>query len=490
MIKSLEETIVKVSPRNFKEFNLSQGVSRALDEMGFQTPTPIQHDAMPLLLGEPTDFIGLAATGTGKTAAFAIPLIEKLNTTLMTTQALVICPTRELAQQVCGQILKMGKHKGVRAITVYGGASYNDQIYGIKKGAHVIVATPGRLVDLLSRGNVKLNLVKTVILDEADEMISMGFKEDMDTILNSVDDCNTWLFSATMSPEIRRIAAKHLTDPKTVEINKTEVLSNTVEQVFYVTRDGNKPDVLCKIIDHTENFYGLIFCQTKVLVSEISSLLKDRGYQVDCLHGDLSQQQRERTLSLFRNRRVTILVCTDVAARGLDVKDLTHVVNYSIPRELDSYVHRIGRTARSGKAGIAISLVTPSFMGLITRIERMTRSKMTQGVIPTRKDVGTKKLEQYLEKFKTALGHERAAALLDQTWLRTIEAMPKAEIAGRFLALSYQDLFIDKPEPKEIPREPRESREPRRGNGPSQGKFKYANNRNRRFSRGNDRKKD
>jgi ATP-dependent RNA helicase DeaD len=466
-----------VEAPTFADFKLSAGVSRALTEMGFTSPTPIQSDALPLLLGEPTDFIGLAATGTGKTAAFGIPLIEKINSSLMSTQALILCPTRELALQVCGQILKLGKNKGIRAITVYGGASYNDQIYGIKKGAHVIVATPGRLVDLLERGNVKLNHVKTVVLDEADEMISMGFKEDMDTILNAVHDpsrtdarSNTWLFSATMSADIRKIAHRHLVEPKQIQINKKEVLSGTVEQIFYVTQEKNKADVLCKIIDHAENFYGLIFCQTKLLVSDIAALLKDRGYQVDCLHGDLSQSQRERILSLFRNKKLTILVCTDVAARGLDVKDLTHVVNYSIPRELDSYVHRIGRTARSGKAGYAISLVSPSFMGIISRIERMTSSKMKQGIIPTRKDVGTKKLTQYLDKFKMALGHERAAALLDQEWLRTLEAMPKAEIAARFLALSYQDLFIEKPEPKMI-QERVSDRGPRRDdrNGPPRG---------------------
>lgn len=432
-----------VKMKSFSELNLSENLLKSIQELGFETPSAIQEQALPILLGEPTDFIGLAATGTGKTAAFSIPMLEQIDAGLRKVQALVMCPTRELAMQVSDQINKLAKHSKIKAQAIYGGASYSEQINGLKNGAQVVVGTPGRLVDHIERGTLVLDNVKHVILDEADEMISMGFKDELEAVLSAVnrDESQIWLFSATMSREVRRVADTYLQKPKMVQVNKTEVVPSTIKQLYYIARDSDKADILCKMIDVAESFYGIIFCQTKSLVTDLTSYLTDRGYKVDCLHGDKDQKARERTMQSFRDHKVKILVCTDVASRGLDVKDITHVINYSLPRELDSYVHRIGRTARSGKEGFAMSLVSPSQERLIYRIEEMTKSHMEQGVIPSRKQVGEKKVAQVLPKFQTQKFSERAVDLLDETWKALLEGMTKEEIAGRFLVMLNPALF-------------------------------------------------
>ncbi len=431
---------------NFRELNLSPALFAAIEELGFVVPTPIQAQTLPLLLAGPTDFLGLAATGTGKTAAYAIPMLEQLNHSLRAVQALVLCPTRELALQVAEQINLLGKHKKLRAAAIYGGAGYGDQIRALKQGAQIVVATPGRLIDHLERGTVGLDKVETVILDEADEMISMGFKDELEQILETMpsESYNTWLFSATMDANVRRVAARFLHEPKMVQVNRTEMLSENVRQIYYRVREFDKPDILCKLIDVADDFYGLIFCQTKSLVADLATLLNARGYKVDCLHGDKDQNQRERTMRAFRERKVSILVCTDVASRGIDVKDLTHVINYSLPRELDNYVHRIGRTARSGKTGLAMSLVTPTHMGLVGRIEKMTKSRMELGAIPSRKDIGLKKISALFERFQGVTAHARVESLLTDSWTAALEDMSKNEIAARLLVLTFPDVFVDR----------------------------------------------
>lgn len=441
--------------QNFQELNLSAPVLKAITEMGFEKPSPVQAQALPFLLGEPTDFMGLAATGTGKTGAFAIPLLEKIERH-SGVQALILCPTRELAIQVAGQIDLMGKYKGIRALPIYGGAGYGEQISGLRRGATVVVGTPGRVVDHLRKGTLILENLKTLILDEADEMISMGFQEDLEAVLNSVPahtaderQANIWLFSATMSPEVRHIADAYLKTPKKVHVNKTEVLSDTVEQFYYVTQEQNKPEVLCKLIEAADDFYGIIFCQTKALVVDLSQYLAGRGYRVDTLHGDMDQNARERTMRAFRERRVSILIATDVACRGLDVKDVTHVVNYSIPRELDNYVHRIGRTARSGKAGLALNLVTHAQRRLIGRVEQMTKSKMKEGKIPSRKEVASKRVNKTLKDFQSQQAHARAIEVMGSEWKTAIAEMSNEEIAARFLVLIHPELFINEREEAE-----------------------------------------
>lgn len=427
----------------FTELSLSPPILQAITELGYTTPSPIQAKALPLLLGEPTDFLGLAATGTGKTAAFSIPLLEKIDPTVRGVQALILCPTRELAVQVAGQIELLGKHKRIKALPIYGGTGYGDQIRGLRNGASIVVGTPGRVIDHMEKGSLRLDQIKHLILDEADEMISMGFIEDIERVLDNVsrDTCNIWLFSATMSHEVRKVADAYLQSPARVQINHTEMLSSTVEQIYYVTSESNKPEVLCKLIDAAEDFFGLVFFQTKALVIDITQYLKSRGYQADCLHGDMDQPARDRAMKAFRERKTKVLLCTDVASRGLDVKDVTHVVNYSIPRELDNYVHRIGRTARSGKAGVAMSLVTASHRALISRIERMTKSKIKEGKIPSRKEIGAKKVAKVLAQFQGDLNHGRAVEIMGPEWKAALAEMNPNEIAGRFLALMYPEIF-------------------------------------------------
>lgn len=446
---------------SFNDLTLSVPLARAIADMGFEKPSPIQAETLPILLGQRTDFLGLAATGSGKTAAYGIPLLEKIDPEGKHVQALILCPTRELAIQVSGQLNLLGKHMLIKSIPVYGGASYGDQIRGLKGGAQIVVGTPGRLIDHLEKGTLKLDNVATVVLDEADEMISMGFKEDLETILQKVDKSksNTWLFSATMSPTVRKVAHDYLVDPAKVEINRTEVLASTVEQIYFMTKESNKPEVLCKLIDAAEDFYGLIFCQTKLLVTELTQYLQDRGYRVDCLHGDKSQDARERTLRSFRDRKIKVLVCTDVASRGIDVKDISHVVNYSLPRELDNYVHRIGRTARAGKSGIAFSLVTPSHRQLVSRIEHRTKSRMTEGRIPNRKDIGSKKIAQFFATFQEKTSFAKAVTLLDEQWKTALAGMTTEEVAGRFLSILVPDVFQVDTDMPMMTRPPREDRE-------------------------------
>jgi ATP-dependent RNA helicase DeaD len=429
--------------KSFDEAKLSEPVARAVRELGFAVPTPIQAQALPVLLAGPTDFIGQAATGTGKTAAFGIPLVEQMDPGSKNVQGLILCPTRELALQVCGQLNLFGKHNGVRALPIYGGTGYGEQLEGLKRQPAIVVGTPGRLIDHIDRGSLSLKNVKTVVLDEADEMISMGFKEDLEKILKATsrEHGHIWLFSATMSPEVRRVADTYLRKPKQAQINRTEVLSNTVDQLYYVVPERDKADVLCRLIELTDDFYGLIFCQTKSLVMDLFQYLSERGYKVDSLHGDKSQDDRERTMRAFREKKVTMLVCTDVASRGLDVKELTHVINYSLPRETEVYVHRIGRTARSGKTGVAISLVSPTHRYLINRIEHLTKSRMTEAKIPGRKEVAQKKVSRILARFQDQKHHARAAALLGAEWGKATEDMLLEEILGRFIALIAPELF-------------------------------------------------
>ncbi len=432
--------------KSFSELNLIAPLMKSIQELGYETPTPIQAQTIPILLNEKTDFLGLAATGTGKTAAYGIPLLANLVNDVHAVQAVILCPTRELALQVAGQIELLGRHLGTKALAIYGGSSFGEQIRGLREGATVVVGTPGRIVDHLTRGTLKLSQMKTLVLDEADEMISMGFKDDLEKIMAAVpkDESRIWFFSATMDQQVSRVANKFLRKPKQVQVNRTEILSATVEQFYYPTREGDKPEILCKLIEAAENFYGLIFCQTKQLVVELTSYLVDQGYRVDCLHGDKDQSSRERTMKAFRDRKVKVLVCTDVASRGLDVKDITHVINYSLPRELENYVHRIGRTARSGKTGIAMNLVTPSHRHLIYDIEKLTKSRMQEGKIPTRKEIGSRKVTQLLPSFSNQANFFKAQEILGEEWKTSLATMSSEEVAARFLALMMPELFNER----------------------------------------------
>ncbi len=429
--------------QSFSELKVSSEILRAIKALGYETPTPIQQQALPLLLAENTDFVGLAGTGTGKTAAFGIPLLERIDAKKRTIQSVVLCPTRELAMQVAGQIDLLGRFKGVRTVTVYGGASFAEQVRGIRTGATIVVGTPGRVIDHIKRKTLSLDDVKVLVLDEADEMFSMGFKEELDTIVASMpkEESNTWLFSATMSREVLALTRKNLRDPKSVQVNRTEMLSSGVEQYYYRSQEYEKPEMICKLVDAADDFYGLIFCQTKALVADLTSFLADRGYRVDCLHGDKDQTSREHTMQAFRDRKVQILVCTDVAARGLDVKDVTHVVNYSLPREVESYVHRIGRTARSGKTGIVMNLVTVSHKHLIGRIEMHTKVRMAEGFVPSVREIATKKVAKLLPNFEHQPFHTRVLEVMGEEFKTALSGMTPEQVAGHFIAMMMPDVF-------------------------------------------------
>lgn len=463
---------------SFSDYDLKPTLLTTLAAMGFEKPSPIQEAAIPLLKSFEKDFIGLAPTGTGKTAAFALPLLNNLaDHKTKGLQALILCPTRELALQVATQINKLGQGLGLRAQAVYGGAGYAEQIRALKSGVPIIVGTPGRILDHMRSGNLKLEGLKALVLDEADEMISMGFQEDIETVLKEIPagQSRLWLFSATMSPEIRRIADRYLTKPDLIVLNQVNKIPTELEQIYYVTREGNKAEVLGKLIEDAGEFYGLIFCQTKALVVDLTQQLVDQGYKADNLHGDKSQDARERTLKSFRERKLQILVCTDVASRGIDVKDITHVVNYSLPRELENYIHRIGRTARSGKKGIALSLVTPSHRALVGRIEKRTGVRMKEGVIPSSRMLKEKKLAKLLERFQSIETHDEGMARVRSTWAEAIKEMTREEIAARLLALISPELL--QPTPAAPPPEMRDSRDsydrggPRRSGGRDGGGY-------------------
>ena len=482
--------------QNFKDLNLSEPISKAIADMGYESPTPIQMETLPKLLGQDTDFLGLAATGTGKTAAFGIPLLERVDTKVRGVQGLILCPTRELAMQVAGQIDLLGKYLKIRSLPVYGGTGYGDQIYGLKNGATIVVGTPGRVVDHINKGTLRLDDLKTLVLDEADEMISMGFKEDLETVLKAIpqDQANTWLFSATMGPEVRSVADNYLNEPVKVQVNRTEMLPETVEQIYYMTHEYDKPELLTKLIDAADDFYGIIFCQTKALVSDVHQFLVRRGYRADCLHGDLDQTSRDRVMKGFREKSFSVLVATDVACRGLDVKDITHVVNYSIPRELDNYVHRIGRPGRSGKSGIALSLVTNSHRQLIGRIENMTRSRLKEGKVPTRKDIALKKVGKALTVFQAQGPQGRIMELLGDDWKASLADLSKEEVVARFLAQMFPDFNANAPERLNDSREQSSVRSeggdrPRRSSGGDRdrGGYRGRDGGDRGGSRGGDR---
>lgn len=435
---------------SFQDLPLQESLLRAVTELGFTAPTPIQAQTLPLLLGNDVDFLGLAATGTGKTAAFSLPLLERIDRSKKGVQAIVLCPTRELAIQVAQQIDLLGKYMGVKSLPIYGGVGYRDQFDGLERGANIVVGTPGRVVDHLEKGSLKLSNLRTLILDEADEMISMGFKEDLEKILESAPEgqANTWLFSATMGPEVRHVADRYLTNPEKVQVNRSEVLSANVEQIYYMIHEYDKPELIVKLIEAADDFYGIIFCQTKALVTDLLDFMIKKGYRATALHGDLNQDQRDRVMRSFRDHQCNVLIATDVACRGLDVKDISHVINYSLPRELDNYVHRIGRTARSGKSGIAISLVTRSHIGLVKRIEQVTRSRMVEGKVPSRREVASAKVNKALTSFQDQPFAERALSMMNAEWTAELENLSKEEIAARFLTIIYRDIFVDKDAPK------------------------------------------
>ncbi len=391
----------------FQNMGLSQPVFDAISDLGYINPTPIQQQAIPVLLSGTKDFVGLAQTGTGKTAAFGLPLLSLVDTSIKQTQGLVICPTRELCIQIANDFKDYGKYlEDFNYVAVYGGSSIETQIRQIKKGVQIVVATPGRLIDLIERKALKLDAVTHVVLDEADEMLNMGFKEDIDLILSHATSRQAaWLFSATMPKAVKRIAETFMTDPFEVKVESNATAKN-IQHVYYQCQSNQKYEVLKRLIDFNPGMYGIVFTRTKAEAQDITEKLLKEGYEIDALHGDLSQQQRDKVMGRFREKTIRLLIATDVAARGIDVDNISHVINYALPDEPEVYTHRSGRTARAGKSGVCISILHSREMGRINDLERMMKVPFEKLLIPSGIEVCEKQFMSFIDKIKaTEVNH-------------------------------------------------------------------------------------
>ena len=429
---------------NFEEMGFTPGILKAIQELGFEQPLPVQSKVIPHMLGDESDIIALAQTGTGKTAAFGLPLVQATDTEINSTQALILCPTRELCIQITGDLTDYSKYTGsLRILSVYGGASIDNQIRGLKKGAHIIVATPGRLIDLIGRGAARLNNVRTVILDEADEMLNMGFLDSINEILEEVPEGRrTLLFSATMSSEIASIARKYMNNPVEITIGTKNSSAENVSHAYYIVHARDKYKVLKRIADFEPDIYAIVFCRTRKETQEVASKLINDGYNADALHGDLSQAQRDAVMQKFRLRNLHMLVATDVAARGLDVDDLTHVINFSLPDDAEIYTHRCGRTGRAGKTGISISLVHLREKQNLQKIERLVKKSFKSMPIPTGSEICGKQLFNWISKLETvSTDHQEIEKFLPDIKLK-LAGMDREEFIRRVVSLEF-DRFLD-----------------------------------------------
>jgi ATP-dependent RNA helicase DeaD len=377
--------------KTFNDLGLSDKMLEAINKKGFEEPTAIQAMTIPVMLRDDTNIIAQAQTGTGKTAAFGLPLIEMINQDSKAVQALILTPTRELAIQVAEEINSLRGSKYITIVPIYGGQSIDQQLRRLKKGVHIVVGTPGRVIDHLKRRTLKLGGIEHLILDEADEMLNMGFIEDMEEIMKHTNPKKrTLLFSATMPGRIKTLAHKYMDGYELIKV-KEQLTTNLTEQIYFEVKVSDKFEALCRIIDIENDFYSLVFCRTKNDVDSVATHLIDRGYDAEAIHGDISQAQRERTLNKFRKQKINIMVATDVAARGIDVMNLTHVINYSLPQDPESYVHRIGRTGRAGKQGTAITFITPNEYRKLMFIQKFAKSDIKKSRIPKVKDIITAK---------------------------------------------------------------------------------------------------
>ncbi|QOI98266.1 MAG: DEAD/DEAH box helicase [Flammeovirgaceae bacterium] len=437
--------------KSFQSLGLSRELTQAVELIGFETPTPIQEKAIPVLLKGNRDFIGLAQTGTGKTAAFGLPLLELVDEKIETTQALVLAPTRELGLQIVSDLENFTENfKNLSIVAIYGGASISEQIRKVKRGAQLIVATPGRLIDMLGRKAVNLSSIRYVILDEADEMLNMGFKEDIDEILSKTpDEKITWLFSATMPAEVRGIASNYMDNPVELTVGEKNTGNVNIEHQYMVVNESDKYIALKRLLDFTPDIFGLIFCRTRIDTQRIAeNLLKD-GYNADSLHGDLNQAQRDRVMMKFRNRSLNILVATDVAARGIDVESISHVIHMNLPDEMEFYTHRSGRTARAGKKGISIALITPKEQGKIKQIEKRLKSPFRQIPIPTGAAVCQKQLLALMRKVhEVKINEDEIESFLPAVY-EELKDLSKNELIKRFASIEFNrflDYYRDAPD--------------------------------------------
>lgn len=427
----------------FEGLGLDARLVQATDALGFKNPTPIQEKAIPVLLSGTKDLVGLAQTGTGKTAAFGLPLLHLIDAQKKHPQALVVCPTRELCMQIVSELELFKKFMaGVHVAAVYGGTSIGQQIRDLKRGAHIVAATPGRLIDLIERKAINLEEIKYVILDEADEMLNMGFQDDIEFILkNTPNRESTWLFSATMPPEIRRVSKKYMNSPVEIQVGKMNTANVNIDHQYFVTNAQHRYETLKRLIDFNPGIYGIIFTRTKADAQEIAERLTREGYDIDALHGDLTQQQRDKVMGQFRDKSLQLLIATDVAARGIDVKEISHVINYELPDDIEVYTHRSGRTGRAGHTGVCISIVHSREVGKIRQIERIVQAQFHKMEIPTGKDVCRKQFFYFMDKLlQTDISHgdyETYVPMLEEKFAD----VSKEDVLKRVAAMEF-DRFL------------------------------------------------
>ena len=441
--------------KTFEELGVSEKIRKAIEELGFVQPMPVQEEVIPYLLGNQNDVIALAQTGTGKTAAFGIPLLERIDTSRRETQALVLSPTRELCLQITDDIRDFAKYMdGIHVEAVYGGAAIEPQVRSLKKGVNIIVATPGRLVDLMHRGFARLEQVTNIVLDEADEMLNMGFSDSINEIFESLPaEHNTLMFSATMSKEVERVAKKYLHDYKEIVVGSRNEGAENVNHIYYMVNAKDKYLALKRIVDYYPRIFAIIFCRTKIETQEIADKLIKDGYNAESLHGDLSQQQRDLTMQKFRNHLTQLLVATDVAARGLDVDDLTHVINFGLPDDIENYTHRSGRTGRAGKKGTSISIVHSREKFKIRNIEKEIGKEFVKAEIPSAEEICKKQLYKVMDQIvKTDVDDEEIAPFM-QDINRYFEYIDKEELIKKIVSLEFGKFlayYAEAPEIEEV----------------------------------------
>ena len=423
----------------FEDFNLSAEIERAVADMGFETATPIQEVMIPQLLSEPGDIVGLANTGTGKTAAFGLPVIDRIEVENRSPQALILCPTRELCIQITGELELYAKHKrGLTVTSIYGGDSYDRQIRGLKRGTHIIAATPGRLLDLLNRGNADLSGIRFLVLDEADIMLNMGFKDELDAILETAPaERQTILLSATMPRDVARIAKNYMNEPVELSVDPKNSGPQAVDHQYYTVRRHDKYQALKRIVDFHPDIYGIVFCRTRAGTQDIAEKMVKDGYNAEALHGDLSQAQREHVMNKFRSRAVQLLVATDIAARGLDVEDLTHVIHYDLPTEVDTYTHRSGRTGRVGKKGTSVSLIGDNERSKIRWIERVVKRQFTEAKVPGKREICEQQLMQLIDRVQSVnVDSDQISSYLGIIEEK-LSSFSREELVQRFVSLEF-----------------------------------------------------
>ena len=464
--------------KTFEELGVSEEIRRAIEEMGYAYPMPVQEEVIPYLLEDGHDVVALAQTGTGKTAAFGLPLIQKTDVEDNRPQSLILCPTRELCLQIAGDLNDYSKYvDGLKVLPVYGGSSIESQIRSLKKGVHIIVATPGRLLDLMKRRTVSLATVTNVVMDEADEMLNMGFSEDINAILSEVpQERNTLLFSATMSDEIAKISKNYLHDAREITIGRRNEGTANVRHVVYMVHAKDKYETLKRIVDYNPKIYGIIFCRTKRETQEIADKLMQEGYNADSLHGDLSQAQRDLVMQKFRIRNLQLLVATDVAARGLDVDDLTHIINYGLPDDTESYTHRSGRTGRAGKTGTSVAIVNLKERGKIRAIEKAIGKQFEKGEVPTAWQICKKQLFKVIDDLeKVKVNEEEINEFMPEIY-RKLDWLGKEDLIKRVVSHEFNRFFEyyrDKDEIETVSDSKKEQRVREENKGPRKAEAGY-----------------